>query len=113
MKCPICKHSEVNPGQKTVTLERDGMAVVFRAWWSMFDVSLYRACLLHSSLPANVVRIARAVRSHLEVENRLHFRLDGAPQKHRVEVRRARTDCAEATWKMSVGPSESAFRSRL
>jgi len=32
MKCPICKHSEVNPGQTTVTLERDGMAVVFRAW---------------------------------------------------------------------------------
>ena len=30
MKCPICKHGETKPGQTTVTLERDGMAVVFR-----------------------------------------------------------------------------------
>ena len=30
MKCPICKHGETTPGLTTVTLERDGMAVVFR-----------------------------------------------------------------------------------
>ena len=30
MKCPICKHGETKPGLSTVTLERDGMAVVFR-----------------------------------------------------------------------------------
>ncbi|MFA7605134.1 MAG: type II toxin-antitoxin system MqsA family antitoxin [Rhodocyclaceae bacterium] len=30
MKCPICKHGETRPGLTTVTLERDGMAVVFR-----------------------------------------------------------------------------------
>ena len=66
-----------------------------------------------SSLPADAARIARAVRSHWEVENRLHWCLDGVPQKHGMEVRRERTDGAEATWKMRVGPSESAFRSRL
>jgi len=31
MKCPICKHGETKPGTATVTLERGGMAVVFRA----------------------------------------------------------------------------------
>ena len=31
MKCPICKHGETRPGQTTVTLERDEMAVVFRS----------------------------------------------------------------------------------
>lgn len=30
MKCPICKHGETRQGLTTVTLERDGMAVVFR-----------------------------------------------------------------------------------
>lgn len=30
MKCPICKHGETHPGEATVTLERDGMAIVFR-----------------------------------------------------------------------------------
>ena len=30
MKCQICKHGETTPGLTTVTLERDGMAVVFR-----------------------------------------------------------------------------------
>ena len=30
MKCPICKHGETTPCLTTVTLERDGMAAVFR-----------------------------------------------------------------------------------
>jgi YgiT-type zinc finger domain-containing protein len=30
MKCPICKHGETQAGQSTLTLERNGMAVVFR-----------------------------------------------------------------------------------
>lgn len=30
MKCPICKYGETKPGLTTVTLERGGMAVVFR-----------------------------------------------------------------------------------
>lgn len=30
MKCPICKHGETQPGTTTVTLERGGMAIVFR-----------------------------------------------------------------------------------
>lgn len=30
MKCPICKHGETKPGLTTVTLERGGMAIVFR-----------------------------------------------------------------------------------
>ncbi len=30
MKCPICKHGETQPGMATVTLERDGAAVIFR-----------------------------------------------------------------------------------
>lgn len=30
MKCPICKHGVTQPGLTTVTLEREGMAVVFR-----------------------------------------------------------------------------------
>lgn len=31
MKCPICKHGKTQPGAATVTLERGGMAIVFRA----------------------------------------------------------------------------------
>ena len=30
MKCPICKHGETKHGEATVTLERGGMAIVFR-----------------------------------------------------------------------------------
>jgi len=30
MKCAICKHGELGPGKTTVTLERDGMTIVFK-----------------------------------------------------------------------------------
>jgi len=30
MKCVICKHGETRPGKTTVTLERDGLTLVFR-----------------------------------------------------------------------------------
>lgn len=31
MKCVICKHGETRPATTTVTLERDGMTLVFKA----------------------------------------------------------------------------------
>jgi YgiT-type zinc finger domain-containing protein len=31
MKCVICKHGDTQPGFTTVTLERDGAVVVFKA----------------------------------------------------------------------------------
>ena len=31
MKCIICKQGEANPGKATVTLERDGMTLVFKS----------------------------------------------------------------------------------
>lgn len=30
MECVICKHGETQPGKSTVTLERDGMTLVFK-----------------------------------------------------------------------------------
>jgi YgiT-type zinc finger domain-containing protein len=30
MKCTICKHGDTEPGTVTVTLERDGMTLVYR-----------------------------------------------------------------------------------
>lgn len=30
MKCPICKHGETQPGEVSVTLERDGAVLVMR-----------------------------------------------------------------------------------
>jgi len=30
MRCPICKHGQTEVGTATVTLERDGVTVVFR-----------------------------------------------------------------------------------
>lgn len=30
MKCVICKHGETQPGKTTVTLEREGMTLVFK-----------------------------------------------------------------------------------
>jgi YgiT-type zinc finger domain-containing protein len=30
MKCVVCKHGETRPGHTTVTLERDGGALVIR-----------------------------------------------------------------------------------
>ena len=30
MKCVICKHGETRPGTTTITLERDGMTLVFK-----------------------------------------------------------------------------------
>lgn len=36
----------------------------------------YERCYYRSSLPTDATRIARAVRSHWEVENRLHWRLN-------------------------------------
>jgi len=30
MKCVICKHGETHPGTTTVTLEREGMTLVFK-----------------------------------------------------------------------------------
>lgn len=30
MKCVICKHGETQPGTTTVTLEREGMTLVFK-----------------------------------------------------------------------------------
>ena len=30
MKCVICKHGEVEPGSTTVTLERNGMTLVYK-----------------------------------------------------------------------------------
>jgi len=30
VKCVICKHGEAQPGKTTVTLERDGMTLVFK-----------------------------------------------------------------------------------
>ena len=31
MTCVICKHGETRPGKATITLERDGMTLVFKA----------------------------------------------------------------------------------
>ncbi|MBM3315802.1 type II toxin-antitoxin system MqsA family antitoxin [candidate division WOR-3 bacterium] len=31
MKCVVCKQAETRPGTTTVTLERDGLTVVFKA----------------------------------------------------------------------------------
>jgi predicted transposase YbfD/YdcC len=66
--------------------------------------STERVCYI-SSLPADAERIAQAVRSHWEVES--------VPQAHSKEVQHELTICVEAARKMRVGPSESAFRSRL
>ena len=41
----------------------------------------------------------------------LRWRIEGVPQAHRKEVRNGLTNCVEATRKMRVGPSGSAFRS--
>lgn len=30
MNCPICKHGDTRHGETTVTLEREGVAIVFR-----------------------------------------------------------------------------------
>ena len=42
---------------------------------------------------------------------RRHWRVESVPQAHRKEVRNGLTNCVEATRKMRVGPSGSAFRS--
>lgn len=31
MKCVICKHGETRPGEATITLERDGVTLVFKS----------------------------------------------------------------------------------
>ena len=43
--------------------------------------------------------------------NRGHWTIESVPQAHRKEVRNGLTNCVEATRKMRVGPSGSAFRS--
>lgn len=40
-----------------------------------------------------------------------NWTIEGVPQAHRKEVRNGLTNCVEATRKMRVGPSGSAFRS--
>jgi hypothetical protein len=57
------------------------------------------------SIGTDAKRFANAVRSHWGVES--------VPQAHRKEVLDELTNCVQATRKMRVGPSESAFRSRL
>ena len=49
--------------------------------------------------------LAHAVRAHWGVES--------VPQAHGKEVQHELTDCVQATRKMRVGPSRSAFRSGL
>ena len=44
---------------------------------------------------------------------RAHWGLESVPQAHGKEVQHELTDCVQATWKMRVGPSESAFRRGL
>jgi hypothetical protein len=39
--------------------------------------------------------------------------VESVPQADRKEVRNGLTDCEQAAWKMKVGPSKWAFRSRL
>jgi len=43
--------------------------------------------------------------------NRGHWSIESVPQAHRKEVQYGLTNCVEATRKMRVGPSGSAFRS--
>jgi len=43
--------------------------------------------------------------------NRGHWAIESVPQAHRKEVQYGLTNCVEATRKMRVGPSGSAFRS--
>ncbi|MBK7676827.1 MAG: ISAs1 family transposase [Candidatus Accumulibacter sp.] len=56
-----------------------------------------------SSRELTAEQLAVAVRGHWAVES--------VPQAHRKEVRNGLTNCVEATRKMRVGPSGSAFRS--
>jgi predicted transposase YbfD/YdcC len=56
-----------------------------------------------SSLPPDAQRMNQSVRQH--------WRVESVPQAHRKEVRNGLTNCVEATRKMRVGPSGSAFRS--
>jgi predicted transposase YbfD/YdcC len=56
-----------------------------------------------SSLLPDAQRMNEAVRRH--------WRVESVPQAHRKEVRNGLTNCVEATRKMRVGPSGSAFRS--
>jgi predicted transposase YbfD/YdcC len=56
-----------------------------------------------SSLVPDAQRMNEAVRRH--------WRVESVPQAHRKEVRNGLTNCVEATRKMRVGPSGSAFRS--
>ena len=64
-----------------------------------------------TSLPG--CALLRTIGRQYPGEPSARWSLGGVPQKHGMEVRRERTDGAKATWKMRVGPSESAFRSRL
>jgi len=56
-----------------------------------------------SSRELTAEQLAVAVRSHWAIES--------VPQAHRKEVQYGLTNCVEATRKMRVGPSGSAFRS--
>ena len=56
-----------------------------------------------SSRELTAEQLAAAVRGHWGIES--------VPQAHRKEVRNGLTNCVEATRKMRVGPSGSAFRS--
>ena len=75
-----------------VTTDARG-AIVFKNAWATS----------HALTDHNVAALASAGRARWKIES--------VPQAHRKEVRNGLTNCVEATRKMRVGPSGSAFRS--
>ncbi len=70
MRCVICKHGEVEPGKTTVTLERDGMTLVYKGVPARVCTTCGEAYVDEEVTSQLLQSVEEAVRSGVQVDIR-------------------------------------------